>query len=691
MLKNSILLSTAALVVLTAASPVPAQGASGTPELPITRVVLYTSGVGYFQRDGEVNDQATVALHFSADQVNDLLKSLIVQDRAGGKFNLIEYDNRNPIDRTLKTFALDLTGDPSLGKLLTQARGERIQITLPQENAGNPLEGLIVGVEQKKEPAGKDQVIEIEQLNLLTDKGIISRPLARVERIEFAKPALRKDFRKALEVLATGRDRQKKTVALSFGGAGKRPVSVGYLVSSPVWKTSYRLSIDDGKVALQGWAIVENTTDDDWIGVRVGLVEGRPISFRMELYEPLFVPRPLVQLERFAGLVPQVHEGELASPLPPAAPSPLRDQAKAAKNGFGGFGAKEAESLEALGRAGGRRIDITKGAVAAAPVEAGESFRYEIKEPVSLARQKSALLPILNQTVEAQRVSIYNHGVQAKYAMRGLSLKNSSSLHLMQGPVTVLEESSYAGDALLPNIQPGEERLLSYAIDLGVEVAPTTDPKKPETEELVSVNISRGILHATYKQRQTQIYNITNRNEQARDIIIEHLKQAGWHVVPTKNEKAPKETRDVYRFAVSVPAHKSASLDVVQEKKRLDQVVLTNSPDDTLRVLISRTSQESIKKALGQAIALKAAWADTQRAITREREAVATIEKNQARLRENLKILEKTSDLFKTSMKRFEKQENELEERQARINQLQTVADQQRREYEAFISNLELD
>jgi hypothetical protein len=137
-------------------------------------------------------------------------------------------------------------------------------------------------------------------------------------------------------------------------------------------------------------------------------------------------------------------------------------------------------------------------------------------------------------------------------------------------------------------MQPGEERLVSYAVDLGVEVAPTTDPKKPETQELVSVKISRGILHATYKERQTQVYHITNRNEQSRDIIIEHPKQAGWHVVVANNAKPPKETRDVYRFTVSVPAHKSESLDVIQEKKRLDQVALTNSPDDTLRLFISR-------------------------------------------------------------------------------------------------------
>jgi hypothetical protein len=692
MLKTRFLGAAAGLVVLAASGPIWAQNGNTMPELPIKRAVLFSSGVGYFQRDGEINGQAAVSLQFHEDQINDVLKSLIVQDRGNGQVRLVQYDNRNPIERTLKSFALDLTGDPSLGKLLTQARGERVQVTLPQENAGNPIEGVIVGVERQKQPAGKDQVITIEQLNLLTDKGIISRPLSRVERIEFVKPALKEELRKALETLAAGRDRQKKTVALHFSGAGRRAVSVGYLVESPVWKTTYRLAVNDGKLTLQGWAIVENTSDEDWMNVRVGLVEGRPISFRMNLYEPLFVRRPLVELERFASLVPQRYEGELPrqqSPRDDMAIEEEPDEAPAkekAKVGPGGGGRFKKDKKDAPGF-----VDITKSTGGAATAELGEFFQYEIKEPVSLARQKSALLPILNQAIQGKRVSIYNERVQAKHPMLGLSLKNTSGLHLMQGPVTVLEQNSYAGDALLPDLRPDEDRLISYAVDLGVEVVPSTDPKKPDTEDLVNIKIVQGILHATYKQRQTRTYTVANRNKEARDVIIEHPRQAGWKLVMAGKDSAPKETRDVYRFLVPVAPRKTSALEVVVEKKKLDQVVLTNSTDHALRFFISRSTQPGIKEKLSEAIALKSKWTDTQRAIERERDALATLDKNQARLRENLKILEKTSDLYKTSMKRFERQENEIEERQARVNQLQDQADRQRRDYEGFIAKLDVE
>jgi hypothetical protein len=693
MFQTRFLAALAALPALVA--PLAAQPSTKAPDLPITRVVLFSSGVGYFQRDGQVNGKATVALHFNADQVNDLLKTLIVKDAGTGQVSLVQYDNRNPIERTLKTYALDLTDDPTLGKLLTQARGERVQITISQENGGSPIEGVIIGVEKQKQPVGKEQVIDVEQLNLLTDRGIISRPLSRVERLEFVKPALKEEFRKALETLAAGRDRQKKTVALHFTGAGERAVSVGYLVESPVWKTTYRLAVNQGQLVLQGWAIVENTTDEDWKNVRVGLVEGQPISFRMNLYEPLFVPRPLVHLERFAGLVPQSYAGELKK---------MEEQEEERAEKIAPPGKDKAPPREAKAKDGyyqpkaPPKVDVGWSDLkpAAATAELGDFFQYEIKEPISLGRQKSALLPVINQAVEGKRVSIYNERVEAKHPMLGLQLKNSSKLHLMQGPVTVFEENSYAGDALLPTLRPGEERLISFAVDLGVEVAPSTPADKPMTEHLVSIKISQGILHATYKQVQTRVYKIANRNDQPRDVIIEQPKMPGWTLVLDKKAKV-KEARDVYRFEVAVPKQGGAELKVVQETTRREDVILTNSPDDQLRFFLSQSNQltgpskEAIRKELTKAMALKAAWAETLRALEQEREAVAVLDKNQARLRENLKVLEKTSDLYRSTMKRFEAQEQEFDKRHVRINELQAQSNKQRGEYETFLRELKLD
>src|SRR5262249_303062 len=242
------------------------------------------------------------------------LKSLVLQDTAGGRISTVNYDNRDPIDKTLKSFAIDLTSNPTMGQLLSQVRGERVDVTTPGEPG--TIKGIIVGVEKQKKPAGKDQVVEVEQLNILTQEGLRGVDLGHVQRVQFSRPELEQEFRKALEVLALGHDKLKKTVSLNFLGNGKRGVRVGYITESPIWKTSYALSIGkDGKADkayLQGWAIGENTTDEDWSNVQMGLVSGRPISFRMDLYEPLYVPRPLVEPELFASLRPQTYSGELA-------------------------------------------------------------------------------------------------------------------------------------------------------------------------------------------------------------------------------------------------------------------------------------------------------------------------------------------------------------------------------------------
>src|SRR5207245_5747446 len=129
-----------------------------------------------------------------------------------------------------------------------------------------------------------------------------------VQRIRLLNERLDAELRQALEVLATGHDTQKKTVSVRFEGKGQRKVSVAYIAATPVWKTSYRLVLDEEEAPfLQGWAIVENTTDDDWTDVRLALVSGRPISFAMDLYQPLYADRPLVQPETYATLRPQVY------------------------------------------------------------------------------------------------------------------------------------------------------------------------------------------------------------------------------------------------------------------------------------------------------------------------------------------------------------------------------------------------
>ncbi|HEY1860690.1 MAG TPA: DUF4139 domain-containing protein, partial [Gemmataceae bacterium] len=304
----------AALVISTWSSAGPGKSdppiaatASRAAQLPITDCALFSSGVGYFQREGEIDGSARIDLTFPVSDINDLLKSMVLQDLGGGRIDAVSYDSHDPIDKTLKSFAVDLTSNPSFGQILNQARGEKVEV-VQQQAASQPgtLTGTVVGVEKQKQPAGKDALMETEILNLWCAEGLRSVKLADVQRMRFLNPVMENEFRRALEVLALSHDTQKKAVSLSFTGEGRRPVRVGYVVENPIWKTSYRLTIDkEGKVYLQGWAVVENPTDEDWKDVRMALISGRPISFQMDLYQPLYVARPTVVPELFASLTPR--------------------------------------------------------------------------------------------------------------------------------------------------------------------------------------------------------------------------------------------------------------------------------------------------------------------------------------------------------------------------------------------------
>jgi hypothetical protein len=661
--------------------------------LPLNRIILFSSGVGYFQREGTVEGNARVDLQFPCNNINDLLKSLVLQDLGGGRVGTVHYDNRNPIEKTLKSFAIDLTGNPSLAQIFLQARGERIEIN-------GTITGTIVSLETKKKTVGKDQVLDEEHLNLLTADGLVSLPLAELQRIRFVKKELEHDFRKALEVLAGGHDHQKKTVTLNFTGEGPRPVRVGYVMESPVWKTTYRLAVDKNKLFLQGWGIVENTTDEDWNNVRLGLVSGRPISFQMDLYEPLFIPRPVVMLNLFASLQPQTYGGNMGMPVPPQAccDSCVAVRGVLAQEGSGSSAQAAQERAMAVQMANGiqnqaanaaQGINISQSiASAASAAKLGEYVHYRIDQSVTLPRQKSALLPIVNKEIKGTKVSIYNESVHAKYPLLGLSFKNTTGLHLTQGPVTVFENFAYAGDARIDEIQPGETRLLSYAIDLGTEVEPQAGLTQPQS--LMTVKVVRGVLHATFKHQQSRCYLVKNRSNHTRRVWIEHPYRCDWHLV--NSPKPIERTREVYRFEVKAEPNKPARLEVVEEQPVVNRFVLTGCADETVQLYLraARSSPE-IKKALKKLLQLRADQSEVQAALAREQSALNTIVQDQERMRANMGRVPPASQAYKRYLKKFDDQETEIEERRAKVVKLQAAAEKQRKVVEDYVVSLDIN
>ncbi|MCS7033396.1 MAG: DUF4139 domain-containing protein, partial [Phycisphaerae bacterium] len=306
------------------APPTPAATAQ-TQDVPVSAVVLFSSGVGYFQHSGKVFGNGATELRFKTHQINDVLKSLILQDLNGGKVSTVTYPSQDPIEKTLRSFQVDITGNPPLAQLLNQLRGAQVSVVF----AGTEkFSGTILGVEPKTVIVG-DKTVEKRVLNLLAGPTIRSIELEDIRDLQLEDPQLQQELARALAALAQARDQDKKPVTIQFIGEGEREVRIGYVVETPIWKASYRLILGaDGQPSrLQGWAIVENQTDNDWKNVSLSLVSGRPISFVMDLYQPLYVSRPEVKPELYASLRPQMYEEGMTPTALPSAQA-ARDEAR---------------------------------------------------------------------------------------------------------------------------------------------------------------------------------------------------------------------------------------------------------------------------------------------------------------------------------------------------------------------------
>ena len=688
------------------AAPAPAAAQVAGPSLPVTQAILYSSGVGYFQREGNVEGTQRVDLTFPVQDINDLLKSMVLQDMGGGVISAVSYDSQAPIEKTLQSFAVNLTGNPGFGAILGQARGEKVEVTLQQGNAAQPgaVTGSIIGVEKQKQQVGKDGIVEVEMMNMWCAEGMRSVKLADVQRVRFLNPVLDGEFKRALETLALTHDTQKKAVSLSFNGEGKREVRVSYVVENPIWKTSYRLVLSskkDGKPMLQGWAMVDNSSEEDWKDVRMALVSGRPISFQMDLYQPLYVPRPVVEPELFASLRPPTYQGAMEKPSQSVAMG-------GAGGGFGGRGGPPApaaaramkddaakqfrdERREFAGEMKKRMeqdMELGKGVASSATAgELGDFFQYVIDHPVTLPRQKSAMLPIVQKEVQAARVSIYNQGVQAKHPLLGLKFQNTTGMHLMQGPITVFEGSSYAGDARILDITPKDERLISYAIDLGTEVEPIA---KTPPQRLTKVKINKGIIYQTTRVREEKTYNVKNRSEHDRVVLIEHPYRADFNLV--SKDKPAERARDVYRFELKVPSGQSASEEVIEEKDVNTSITLTNSDDNQMRFFLSQPIvSEAVKSALTKAIELKGKMDNARREIQQLEKQLKDITDDQTRLRANLREMPSTAEAYKRYLKKFDDQETQIEKLRKEIKDSQDAEFQCRKAFEDYLAKLDVE
>lgn len=690
------------------------------PALPVRAVTLFSSGVAYTERRGEVENDAAVPLLFRVGQVNDILKSMVLLDSAG-KVQPATYASRDPVGHTLRSFAFDVTGDMSLEQILNQLRGAQVSVESPGKPA---IVGQIVSVQQKQ-VAGEDQKpIMASFLNLLTDPTTTSQPglmsirLDGDRSIRFLDERLNREFRAALGLLASSSDDQRRQVTLHFDGVGRREVRVGYVTEAPIWKMSYRLLVGGaapdrpgGKPYLQGWAMVENTSDDDWQGVRLSLVSGRPVSFIEDLYQPLYIPRPEVGPDVVASPVPQTHDSDLATGKDAAkkeaglAEKPDSNQptyGRAGTNGTnargagrpgaaggsvfgGGFGGPAAPAGPTTDKLAEEREMLRQSVAAQATGQkAGALFQYNITSPVTLPRQQAALIPVIAQDVDAEKVLLFNADSGSRFPLNAVRVRNVTGLHLKGGPVTLFDDGVYAGDARMEDVPPGDSRLLSYAVDLSVE----GERQGPSTASVeTSMSLRRGVLIVGRRERIETTYTLKSKSDKARTVLVEHPFRAEYKLIAP--EKAAERTAELYRFSVPVAAGQAQTLKVVVERPLSQGFAIVDAGLDALESYSMRKEMSAkLRETLQEVVRRRRHVLELQAAAANRAQEVTSISADQERIRKNMNSLDRASALYKRYVAELDAQETRIENLRQEAVRLRAQAETADRDLRAYIDGI---
>jgi hypothetical protein len=674
-----------------------AQGPAKAPEsaLPVRGVTLFSSGVAYTQREGEVTGNATVPLMFRTTQINDILKSLVLIDEKG-KVQPALYATKDPVSRTLQSFAVDVTQPLDRNALLNRLRGQVITASITSAKA---VTGKLVSIEIKSLLNAEGKLSSVEFLNLLTDSGLKTLRLDLVDEISFEDPKVSKEFGEALTLLSTGADDKRRSVTLRFEGQGARRVQVGYISESPLWKMSYRLllsGVREGATQpyLQGWALVENTTDEDWQGIALTLVSGRPISFIQDLYQPQYLTRPIVGADLTVSPAPQLAEAAIESRMDAPARaaimnSMMRGQGGSFSGGRGGGMGGGGFGAQPVAPPGPIEPEAMAGSVTAqaAGEKQGELFTYKISTPVSLPRQQAAMIPVVAQDISGEKISLYNSSTDTRFPLHGVRLKNNTGLHLKGGPVTLFDGGTYAGDARMQDIPPGDSRILTYAVDLGLQ-GERQDKGGSAVE--TSLTIKRGVLTSSRKETTEVVYTFRNTSDKLRQVLVEHPYDPNFKLVaPTKFDE---RTPSLYRFLVPVAPGKVETLVVKAERPLQETYALLDAELDFIEVTTQRKEGVSpkLKAALEDVLTRRRKLQDLQSQIAERENEVKQIEQDQNRIRQNMNVLDRNSESYKNYVKQLDAQELRIQELRKQSTTLRTQLATSERELKAFIDKLEV-
>lgn len=587
----------------------------------INAVTLSTAGLALIEAEGALGAQG-LRLPVRRADIDDFLKSLRLSDPAGS-VPLLTMTGPGGVQDTFDALPFDAAALGDLRALLAAMIGAPVAA----ERRGTTLSGAVMGT--RDVPCATEGQTGCAALTLRADDGTLRQiALDDATDLRFTEAADNDAIARGLDALRASARALTLDVTLSSTSPAPRDVMLGWLQPAPVWKTAWRAEDSGDGITLTGWAVIENTTGQDWQDVSVTLATGAVQALQARLYERLEASRKMA--------APSLEPAIMAAP-------------------------------SAAGRAQIQMFESQMD-VAAVTMDDGESFsRFTLSTPVTLQAGDMISLPFLSEQLEEARLTLYRGGSYDPHPMIAIEFENPLPLRLPAGVVTLYEDGrGHAGDAMIPELAPGAVEVIEFARDTAVQLRESVD----ESNRIQSARIVDGVLVTEDRIERRTSYRIEGAPDSARVLTIAHPLRSGWDLLSTGGDTRFDETR----FEIDVAAGEIVTQDVVEARVTQSRIALLSLDQQDLAYWVNRLPDPDLKSVLEAMQGLRAEEAELRREIARLGEQEEQLIADQERLVGLIVQLGDDSPATRERRARVDAIEDEITAGRERLRQLQEKA-----------------